>query len=160
MSSYTEIGGGIAVLARSIEIAATPEAPATARSWLDGLTALRPLGQVAFDVRLLVTELVANSVRHAGLEAGDAISVRLELDDVRLRVEVGDAGRGFDLVSDRREPDAEGGRGLLILDAIAHRWGTTTAPGSTVWFEIDLERSAGLPVRHDSTAHARGTPAR
>jgi anti-sigma regulatory factor (Ser/Thr protein kinase) len=120
---------------------------------------LRSLGQVAFDVRLLVTELVANSVRHAGLRPGDEVALRLELDDVRLRVEVRDPGRGFDPVAVRREPDAEGGRGLLILDAIAHRWGTTTTPGSTVWFEIDLERSAGLPVRDDSTTRACRTPA-
>jgi anti-sigma regulatory factor (Ser/Thr protein kinase) len=141
-----EKGGGIAVLVRSVEIAATPEAPAQARSWLDGLAQLRSLGQVAFDVRLLVTELVSNSVRHAGLRPGDHVAVALDLSDTRLRVEVRDPGSGFDPSTRRREPDAEGGRGLLILDAIAHRWGLAQPPGATVWFEIDLERSAGLPM--------------
>jgi anti-sigma regulatory factor (Ser/Thr protein kinase) len=147
------------VLVRSLEIAATPQAPAQARSWLDGLAELRSLGQVAFDMRLLVTELVANSVRHAGVRPGDEVAVRLELDDLRLHVEVRDPGRGFDPVTDRREPDAGGGRGLLILDAIAHRWGTTSTPGSTVWFEIDLERSAALPAREHAPTHACRTPA-
>jgi anti-sigma regulatory factor (Ser/Thr protein kinase) len=154
-----ENGGGIAVLVRSLEIAATPNAAASARRWLDGITPLRALGQVGFDVRLLATELVSNSVRHAGLDPSDEIELRLDLSSTRLRMEVRDSGTGFDPAL--REPDsgAEGGRGLLIVAAIAHRWGLETADGSLVWFEIDLDRSTGLPFSSDAD-HRGSTSAR
>jgi anti-sigma regulatory factor (Ser/Thr protein kinase) len=131
------------VLVRTLEIAATPEAPTGARRWLDGISELRPLGQVAFDVRLLVTELVANSVRHAGLDESDSITVTLELGDARLRVEVLDPGEGFAFPVRPQKHDAGGGRGLQIVAAIAHRWGIERSEPIAVWFEIDLERAPG-----------------
>ena len=129
------------VLVRTLEISATPEAPAGARRWLDGISQLRPLGQVAFDVRLLVTELVANGVRHAGLDASELITVTLELSDVRLRVEVRDPGKGFAFPARPQKRDRAGGRGLQIVAAIAHRWGIDHDTPVSVWFEIDLERA-------------------
>jgi anti-sigma regulatory factor (Ser/Thr protein kinase) len=154
-----ENGGGIAVLVRSLEIAATPEAPAAARRWLDGIAPLRSLGQVGFDVRLLATELVSNSVRHGSLRPSDEIELRLDLNESRLRMEVRDPGHGFDPSERTRDVHAEGGRGLLIVEAIAHRWGLDTAHGSLVWFEIDLERGAALPLRRDAD-HRGSTSAR
>ncbi len=133
------------VSARTLEIAATSEAPTGARRWLDGISELRPLGQVAFDVRLLVTELVANSVRHAGLDESDSITVTLELDDAHLRVEVLDPGAGFAFPV-RPQLDAGGGRGLQIVAAIAHRWGIERGDPIAVWFEIDLERAPRAPA--------------
>lgn len=145
-------GGGIAVLSRSLDIAATCEAPAEARRWLDDMAPLRSLGQVAFDVRLLVSELVANSVRHAGLGPTDLIGVSLDLGDSVLRVEVRDEGRGFTLPARPEKRTTEGGRGLQILAAIATRWGLNSTKPVTVWFEIDLERETGSPF----TAAPRG----
>jgi anti-sigma regulatory factor (Ser/Thr protein kinase) len=139
-------GGGIAVLSRSLDIAATCEAPAVARRWLDDLAPMRALGQVAFDVRLLVSELVANSVRHAGLAPTDLIAVSLDLSDSLLRVEVRDEGPGFTLPARPEKRTTEGGRGLQILAAIASRWGLNGAKPVTVWFEIDLERDAGAAL--------------
>jgi anti-sigma regulatory factor (Ser/Thr protein kinase) len=146
------------VLVRTLEIAATPEAPSKARRWLDGLAPLRALGQVAFDVRLLVTELVSNSVRHAGLTAVDRVDVSLDLSEDKLRIEVRDRGPGFDPSPSAREVRAEGGRGLQIVDAIAHRWGLETTRGATVWFEIDLERSSGLPALDQTDERCRQAP--
>jgi anti-sigma regulatory factor (Ser/Thr protein kinase) len=139
-------GGGIAVLSRSLDIATSYEAPAEARRWLDSLAPLRALGQVAFDVRLLVSELVANSVRHAGLRPTDLIGVNLDLSDSLLRVEVCDQGPGFTLPVRPEKRTAEGGRGLQILAAVASRWGLESTKPVTVWFEIDLERHAGAPI--------------
>jgi anti-sigma regulatory factor (Ser/Thr protein kinase) len=138
-------GGGIAVLSRSLDIAASCEAPAEARRWLDDLVPLRALGQVAFDVRLLVSELVANSVRHAGLRPTDLIAVNLDLSDSLLRVEVQDEGPGFTLPVRPEKRTTEGGRGLQILAAVASRWGLSSTRPVTVWFEIDLERHSGAP---------------
>ena len=56
------------------------------------MDSLKPVGdpEVIFNLRLLVTELVGNSVRHAGLEAGDQITVDFDVDDGRVRVVVSD----------------------------------------------------------------------
>jgi anti-sigma regulatory factor (Ser/Thr protein kinase) len=130
---------------RTLEIAATPEAPTAARRWLDEIPQLRPLGQVAFDLRLLVTELVANSVRHAGLVESDRITVTLELRSERLRVEVRDPGSGFAFPVRPQKLRIDGGRGLQIVAAIAHRWGIELTTPITVWFEIDLDHAAAPP---------------
>jgi anti-sigma regulatory factor (Ser/Thr protein kinase) len=151
------IDNGSAVLAESLEIAATPDASSKARRWLDGMAPLRALGQAAFDVRLLVTELVSNSVRHAGLGERDRVCVRLELDETRLRVEVRDRGPGFDSTN-LREPDNAGGRGLKIVSAIAQRWGHEEREGSLVWFEIDREVTLRLPARREAEGRCGHAP--
>ena len=107
---------------------------------------LRALGQVAFDVRLLVSELVANSVRHAGL-AEPTDRVKLELSDSRLRVEVRDPGEVRVPRRGPRSSAVEGGRGLQIVAAIAHRWGIDRDEPIAVWFEIDLERTTAVGAR-------------
>jgi anti-sigma regulatory factor (Ser/Thr protein kinase) len=132
---------------RTLEIAPTPEAPTAARRWLDELPQLRLLGQIAFDVRLLVTELVANSVRHAGLVESDRITVTLELSSERVRVEVRDPGTGFAFPVRPQKLQIEGGRGLQIVAAIAHRWGIERETPIAVWFEIDLDRGPAPPLR-------------
>ena len=63
----------------------------------------------------------------------------VEVGDSRVRVEVGDRGRGF--VADHVEmpgPESESGRGLAFLDALATRWGVIRNGESCVWFELDL----------------------
>jgi anti-sigma regulatory factor (Ser/Thr protein kinase) len=144
-----------AVLVRTREIAATAEAATVARRWLDDISDLRVLGQVAFDVRLLVTELVTNSVRHAGLGESELITVMLELSDARVRVEVRDPGDGFAFPARPQKITIEGGRGLQIVAAIAHRWGIDRSEPIAVWFEIDLERATAVGARR-SLECARG----
>jgi two-component sensor histidine kinase len=94
--------------------------------------------QVANNLALVVTELVTNSVRHAGIGAGEVIELKVLSGSRMLRGEIADGGRGLDL------PDSggcvagcEGGFGLRIVDELTDRWGFS---GSRVWFEID-ERS-------------------
>jgi anti-sigma regulatory factor (Ser/Thr protein kinase) len=147
VDSANEKRGTRAVLVRTLEIAATAEAPTLARRWLDDISSLRVLGQVAFDVRLLVTELVGNSVRHAGLDESDLITVMLELSGACVRVEVRDPGEGFAFPVRPQKLDIEGGRGLQIVAAIAHRWGIERSEPIAVWFEIDLERATAVGTR-------------
>ena len=83
-------------------------------------------------VTLLVSELVTNSVVHAGSEAEVAVLLRPDA----LRIEVSDTGAAL---PDRREAadDATSGRGLAIVDQLASAWGVeVTATGKTVWFEV------------------------
>lgn len=89
------------------------------------------------DLRLLVSEVVTNAVRHAGMETGETI--RLEIADGsegRLRVEVSDGGSGFTPV--KRDPDLErpGGWGLYLVEELADRWGVETGGRTLVWFEL------------------------
>jgi anti-sigma regulatory factor (Ser/Thr protein kinase) len=125
-----------------LEVSLPPEAgaAAAARQAIDGLADLRKLPQVAFDVRLLVSELVANSVRHAGLAASQPVRLVVDLTRGRLRCEIHDGGRGF---TARGAPDAgsgEGGWGLHLVDRLTDRWGVDEREGTLVWFEIELAK--------------------
>jgi anti-sigma regulatory factor (Ser/Thr protein kinase) len=88
------------------------------------------------DIRLLVSELVTNSVRHSG-----APGARVLLDVVggqdTVRVEVSDGGRGFEPQTRSRAHDDVGGWGLHLVERIATRWGVETGRRTRVWFEID-----------------------
>ena len=92
---------------------------------------------LAFDIRLLVSELVTNSVRHAEIGPEDSISLRVAVDDPHVRVEVIDHGPGFD--PPEEVPADEGrdrGWGLFFVTQLADRWGVER-DGGRVWFEID-----------------------
>lgn len=107
-------------------------APERARRSLDRLENVR--SDVLDDVRLLVNELVTNSVKFAG--EGE-IELKLTADDDALRVEVHDEGPGFAPTTEPPELDDTSGRGLFLVDAIADRWGVTLDGTTCVWFEID-----------------------
>ncbi len=105
---------------------------ATLRSWsCDGL----------LDVAtLLVSELVANSVLHAGT----TIRVVIRLTDTRVRVEVHDrsarlpARKHYSMLSAT-------GRGLMMVERMAEDWGVIPGgdgDGKAVWFELDSTRQA------------------
>jgi anti-sigma regulatory factor (Ser/Thr protein kinase) len=111
---------------------------ASARAALVDLADALPSG-VLEDVRLLVSELVTNSIRHAGIEEGGGVELRVLVSQRVLRVEVVDGGRGFEPASPGPSADMGSGWGLYLVDRIADRWGTRpTDPGTCVWFEIDL----------------------
>jgi anti-sigma regulatory factor (Ser/Thr protein kinase) len=117
-----------------------PPAPASVARARDGLEPLR--GSVADgtleDVRLLISEIVTNSVRHAGLEPADRVAVRVIADPRRVRAEVLDSGPGFE--APRRGPSTGSGSGwgLYLVERVADRWGVERRGGRTrVWFEID-----------------------
>jgi anti-sigma regulatory factor (Ser/Thr protein kinase) len=91
------------------------------------------------DATLLVSEIVTNAVRHAGLHASDRISVSVRHDDGYVVIEVADPGSGFPegvQTADR----ATGGWGLLLLDRLSDGWGIDEGPGgrTVVWFRVAL----------------------
>ena len=89
---------------------------------------------------LLVSELVSNSVRPAGLRAGERIRLRARRNAACAHVEVCDRGRSG-VVPAKRERSAgaldAGGLGLLLVDEMADRWGVSVDGHETcVWFEL------------------------
>ncbi|HEX8067183.1 MAG TPA: ATP-binding protein [Thermoleophilaceae bacterium] len=101
---------------------------------------------LAFDLRLLVSELVTNSVRHAEVGPEDSIYLNLDVGDGRVRVEVIDNGPGFALPGPppTDEDPRDRGWGLFFVDQLADRW-EAEPDGGKVWFEIDRieDRSTG-----------------
>ncbi|MET0511824.1 MAG: MASE1 domain-containing protein [Thermoleophilaceae bacterium] len=94
-------------------------------------------------VRLLVSELVTNSIRHARTPAATSIRLEVTVYSDRLRVEVGDHGHGFE--PPQRTPDRESnsGWGLYLVDQLSDRWGVSDTSGTSVWFEIDRAPTRG-----------------
>ncbi|MEW2401578.1 ATP-binding protein, partial [Streptomyces sp. NPDC046862] len=87
----------------------------------------------------LVAELATNAATHGRVNGRDFRLALLAGTDT-LRIEVTDT-RGDDLPRHQLPtPDAESGRGLLLVEALADRWGTELGPDprKTVWAELDL----------------------
>lgn len=86
---------------------------------------------------LALTELVANVVRHVPDRRCTVLILRLP---TGLRVEVTDASPWLPRQTPGDDELAEGGRGLLLVDAVTDRWDVALLPGGagkTVWFECD-----------------------
>jgi anti-sigma regulatory factor (Ser/Thr protein kinase) len=118
-----------------IVLPAEPRSAAHARSLVTAACTRWQAEQVCADTELVVTELVANAVRHAGTEI-----------TVRLAVIVGVPGGVRAEVSDsstrpvrprHANPLEESGRGLFLVDTLSSRWGAdATTEGKTVWAEL------------------------
>jgi len=105
-------------------------APANARHMVDTL----PLAEELRDALVMVvSELVTNSVRHAGIAAEDPIDLHVTADDRRAFVSVHDGGPGFSLpIATNGKPRA-GGLGLKIVAALSEDWSVACEPdGCTV----------------------------
>jgi anti-sigma regulatory factor (Ser/Thr protein kinase) len=120
-----------------VRLAPEPEVVTTARHALDRLANLLPSEKLE-DVRLVVSELVTNSIVHARLSPDDKISLTVTVSDGAVRGSVCDPGPGFGMPSDPTpRPDLSGGWGLPIVETISDRWGVKRNGNACVWFEID-----------------------
>jgi anti-sigma regulatory factor (Ser/Thr protein kinase) len=88
-------------------------------------------------VVLLVSELVSNAVEHGGPHGPTStVGVEVDVRPDRVRVEVTDAGASEPVVGNG-SVHRPSGRGLLLVEALAGRWGCSRLPvGKTVWFEV------------------------
>jgi serine/threonine-protein kinase RsbW len=123
-----------------LPLAPTTAAPGRARAAVGDWLAQATLDARTDDVRLLVTELVSNAVRHARIEAGQPLRLRAWLRETVLHIEVWDAGADGEVapVPPRRSDDAgSGGFGLNLVALLSSDWGVhRDAHGTTVWFEL------------------------
>ncbi|WP_186785740.1 ATP-binding protein [Streptomyces misionensis] len=99
------------------------------------------LREYGYDVRLCATELLTNVVEHVGEGTPVRIRVLGANEPGRVRVEVTDPDpRGTPTVLSAAET-AECGRGLVLVSALADRWGVEQGPGGkTVWCELVPDR--------------------
>ncbi len=126
-----------------VEFALTRErtAPARARAELREALSGRLGDTDAATVTLLTSELVTNAVIHSSLEAGGTIGLCITTYPDRVRVDVTDPGSGFEIGNLPPRPRDFGGHGLVVVEGLSSRWGTTRAGadgGFCVWFELDV----------------------
>ncbi|MEZ7004561.1 ATP-binding protein [Streptomyces sp. AD55] len=119
----------------SVQLSPTPRGARLAR--LLATEQFRSWGLPLDPARLLVAELSNNAAAHGRVPGRDFRLVLYVVGDT-LRIEVTDT-RGEELPEPRTPaPDAESGRGLLLVEALADRWGVTEDrfPRKTVWAEL------------------------
>jgi hypothetical protein len=103
-----------------------------------------PASDVSCAVALVVGELTANAVQH-GRVPGRDFGLRLTLDAAAglVRIEVADAAstKRPPTAPPSSHPEGESGRGLLLVDVLALRWGSAPRHpvGKTVWAEVPVE---------------------
>jgi anti-sigma regulatory factor (Ser/Thr protein kinase) len=126
----------------SFELAGGPYAVTASRLALAGLEdRLDP--NVLFDIRLLVSELVTNCVKHAAVGPEESIVLSVDIQDSRVRVSVEDEGPGFEPPEPpltEQAAEAGSGWGLFLVDQLSEDWGVERDAGATVWFELARRR--------------------
>ncbi len=103
---------------------------------------LRSWGLPLEDASLVIGELATNAALH-GYVPGRDFRILLSVDGDVLRIEVVDTRGDRDPVKRDPAADSEGGRGLLVVEALSVRWGTEHGPfpRKTVWAEVALTGS-------------------
>lgn len=122
-----KIGVVVAMTDLDMQLRADDSAPRLSRVRLDEIA--DELGSRLIDVKLVVSELVTNSVRHA--DKPESVQVKVRVDDAKIRVEVVDEGPGFTLDSQKHD-----GLGLTIVERLAQDWGVSVDGTCTVWAEM------------------------
>ena len=137
-----------------LELPPEPASVARARRFVADMLALWECDDAARLAVLLTSEVVTNAVRYAH----QTVRVDITADNNTIVVATTD--------DDPRPPrpaaaplEASGGRGLVLVDALASRWGTDPdPPGKTVWFELHLPSSASPPQAGTGVARRSSPP--
>ncbi|MGC1209886.1 MAG: SpoIIE family protein phosphatase [Micromonospora sp.] len=151
--------GGSEEHVRRVRLPADRRTPAAARALVRSVLAEADLEDLLNEALLLTTELSTNAVEHARTE----LDIEVVADQIGLTVTVSDFATGpvEELIVGVRNQSgeitevAERGRGLLLVDHFASRWGTTYLPtGKGVWFRLDRHQ-ADPPERQAAASEAR-----
>jgi anti-sigma regulatory factor (Ser/Thr protein kinase) len=121
-----------------------PQAAAEARRAVAALALPKPTRQT---LALLASELVTNSVVHAGLAADDTVELHINNGGARVRVTVHDRGPGFTPTAPTADPLHLGGQGLVIAAALSEAWGVDCdRRGCTVWCDVAIEEDPATAI--------------
>ncbi|MGI5376299.1 ATP-binding protein [Streptomyces sp. CA-251387] len=128
----------------SVQLSPTPRGARLAR--LLATEQLRSWGLPLDPAAHVVAELAANAVTHGRIPGRDFLLLLYVVGDT-VRIEVTDTRADRLPHPERPTPDAESGRGLAIVEALADRWGVAPGlpPRKTVWAEVDLSPEPGKP---------------
>jgi anti-sigma regulatory factor (Ser/Thr protein kinase) len=120
---------------REFLIPATSDAAEKARYALGAMVPPPHLAARFEDARLVITEVVTNAVRHAGLDR-QMIRLTIDADQEQVRVETEQAtdATGAHLVEPAVDGEKTGGFGLMIVEQLSDDWGVEPGPPGMVWF--------------------------
>jgi anti-sigma regulatory factor (Ser/Thr protein kinase) len=119
-----------------LRLSSGPDAVSAARRGIDSLE--DELGaQRLNDMRLLVSELVTNSVRHARAGEGDELELEVSVRRELIRVCVSDRGPGFEVSPRAPDDDPGSGWGLFLVERLSDRWGVELNGRTQVWLELE-----------------------
>lgn len=120
------------------DFAAEPASVREARLFVCGLLRAHGMATIAADAELVVSELATNAVTHAGTP----FTVTLDRDGSQLLLAVQD-GTSARPVLAKAETTETRGRGLAIVNALSHDWGSDERPASakSVWASFALPAS-------------------
>lgn len=112
----------------------TVHAPRAARELAAEACAAWDLPRAVVPAEIIASELVTNAVRHAGT----TIDLRITHREEELRISVQDRDPALARLRAPSETD-DHGRGLLIVDSVAHRWGCEpVGGGKVVWAAVQV----------------------
>lgn len=112
--------------------------PAQARAAVTSDAVVLGLDDLSDDVALIVSEMVTNAVRHAE----PPVRLEVEVTDTEVVVAVCDGTPSLPVIR-AADDDAEGGRGMLLVDLLTADHGVRSQPpGKTVWARLLRRRSS------------------
>ncbi len=116
--------------------APTARGPGLARRFVGEAMQDWGLPELSDDLALVVGELATNAVVHGR----SAFTVAVSRVRGGVRVVVGDCNTASPRVRQFDSDRAEGGRGLVLVEAVAQRWGhDAVANGKLVWAELSVK---------------------
>jgi two-component sensor histidine kinase len=128
----------------SFELAGGPYAVTASRLALAGLEdRLDP--NVLFDIRLLVSELVTNCVKHARVGPEESIVLNVDIQDNSVRVSVVDEGPGFEPPETPVSEQAAGACSWSTSCRTRGAWSARTGPTSGSSFSASARTPARIP---------------
>jgi anti-sigma regulatory factor (Ser/Thr protein kinase) len=132
-------------------------APGAARILVAQVLGERIAAPLLEHAKLVMSELVSNSVRHSGAAADAGVIFRVRLVAGGFWLEVEDPGRDGIVAQYAATPDANGGFGLHIVQALSERWGIERAlhGGTRVWAQLSDTAPAADPDWHHGDERAR-----
>ena len=124
----------------SLRLPRGPEAPSRARAVVMERFRERLGAAAVYDVALVVTELITNSVNHPGPKPDRELGVEVGLVGDHVLISVSD--RGSQIVPRRAQRGGAERLGLQLVDRLAGSWGVARdGVGRTkVWCELPLDR--------------------